>query len=301
MATLDGFGFATRRSRSNHSNKVPQKVIATVQPNAFVAFIQPIDIINKKATVTSSPSFSSSQQQTTAAAKKSKKSTSNKKPPPSSNTIIRYFTAATSTNHTSTTTSAPNNNIDVEMEEASGNDNDGETEETATICVIRQKFSITNIWTEIEQEYMQFDDDEDDYFDQDYEKEDKQERNVQKLRVSDNHTMEICNSSNRGRCRRFSETEQEDEGTPTIIKLLAATTAKRQKKTVDHELSEVMNQFLNLKSKIHLPKQQVNLLNNMEAEEDDDEGENLARILRYKMTCKESSLFVFQITQEFLY
>lgn len=147
-------------------------------------------------------------------------------------------------------------------------DNDNEEELT---CIIREKVPFWTLFGEIEKDYVQ-----------------------EFIALDEEIEKEVYSIRKRSKCKRAIQFEEEENSSPMVF--------KRQKITLDTDLSSVMSRFLNIKSNIILtsaPQMRIECLNEYKSEEEDDK-EDLRRYLRHKMSKEESSLFVLQITQEYL-
>jgi hypothetical protein len=134
-------------------------------------------------------------------------------------------------------------------------------EEEDVRCTIRQRIPMLQLWDKIKEEFTQ-----DTYM----------QMNPVKL-------VAVAPSDDKKRRRTHAAT------VPTL---------KRQK--TDLELSQVMAQFLSLSSKVkYHPFPQPNAFMK-DYEEEVEEEEYLPRPLRHKMNIQHSSLYIYQITQEFL-
>lgn len=148
-------------------------------------------------------------------------------------------------------------------------DNDNEEEELT--CIIREKVPFWTLFGEIEKDYVQ-----------------------EFIALDEEIEKEVYSIRKRSKCKRTIQFEEEENSSPMVF--------KRQKITLDTDLSSVMSRFLNIKSNIILtsaPQMRIECLNEYKSEEEDDK-EDLRRYLRHKMSKEESSLFVLQITQEYL-
>ncbi|CAO3618399.1 unnamed protein product [Mucor hiemalis] len=149
-------------------------------------------------------------------------------------------------------------------------DIDNNVEEGELTCVIRKKVPFCTLFCEIEKDYLQ-----------------------ELLMIDEEEEEELYSLKKRSKCKRYIQFQEEDRPLKVV---------KRQKITLDTDLSSAMSKFLNIKSNILLasaPQLRIECLNEYRHEEDDDK-EDLKRFLRYKMSKEESSLFVLQITQEYL-
>lgn len=150
-------------------------------------------------------------------------------------------------------------------------DVDNDNEEEGLTCIIRKKVPFCTLFGEIEKDYVQ-----------------------ELLVLGEDMEDEIYNIRKRSKCKRNIQFEEEEDCAPVVF--------KRQKITLDTDLSSVMRRFLNIKSNIVLasaPQMRIECLNEYKSEEEDDK-EDLRRYLRHKMSKEESSLFVLQISQEYL-
>ncbi|KAL7330744.1 hypothetical protein PS15p_205645 [Mucor circinelloides] len=150
-------------------------------------------------------------------------------------------------------------------------DVDVEMEDAAEICVIRNKMPVMNLW-----DMIQYELDQDPFYNDMVDEPSRAAKATTALAISNN-----CMSRRRPR--------QSDA--------IAEQSSKRQKKT-DHELSNIMARFLNMGSAIkqHPPMSSLDFMNDFS-----EDTEDLSRQVRHKQTLQESHLFVYNITQEFLY
>lgn len=151
-------------------------------------------------------------------------------------------------------------------------DVDEEMEEPPTeICIVRNKLPVMDLWN-----IMQYELDQDPFYNDSLEQKD-----LATTYISSTAPTNLTSRANRRR-RRQSDVDQ-------------STTNKRYKKT-DHELSSIMTRFLNMGTAIKHHPANLDFLNEFL-----EEVEDLSRQVRHKQTIQESHLFVYKITQEFLY
>ncbi|KAG2207465.1 hypothetical protein INT46_007232 [Mucor plumbeus] len=151
-------------------------------------------------------------------------------------------------------------------------DMDEEMEEPpAEICTIRKKLPVMDLWN-----IMQYELDQDPFYNDGLEQKDPATTQISSTALTNPISL-----ANRRR-RRQSDVDQ-------------SSTNKRCKKT-DHELSSIMARFLSMGTAIKHHPTNLDFLN-----EFSEEAEDLSRQVRHKQTIQESHLFVYKITQEFLY
>lgn len=151
-------------------------------------------------------------------------------------------------------------------------DVDEEMEEPpAEICIIRNKLPVMDLWN-----IMQYELDQDPFYNDSLEQKD--------LATTQILSTALANPTSRANRRRRRQSDVDQ-----------SSTNKRYKKT-DHELSSIMTRFLNMGTTIKHHPTNMDFLN-----EFSEEIEDLSRQVRHKQTLQESHLFVYKITQEFLY